>query len=506
MSKLLQRQGIKPPSVVSTVFSLTLVTVLLLAVPGLGYLDIANFKAKLFFGLTGGFVAIWLLAQLELRFVHPLKSIDGKRTTSLDFSVVCAVAYFLFTVVSAVLSPYSVPPWGTTRYDGVISIGLYVLLFLILQRSNVPWGWILATFGTSTVICCLVGLPQLVGENPFGLYPQGVNYYDSGILYAGRYWSMVGNANLCTAILSLVAGAFFAASVLCRGRKRLLCLIPACFSVFSLFELQAEAGYIALLGGLLIGVPFLCISGALFANFLQGCGCAAITAASAQIIRFYDGGVCFSPGKLPLLFAALGIILISSGIVVKKCGAFSGISTSVLRKKLAIAVLCLVLLGIAALYFFDDWPEGFLAEGHELLHGHWEDSYGSGRLYIWRQTWECIKEAPLFGGGPDTLGMRGLNGFSRYNEAIGKVVTSQIDAAHNEYLNIWVNQGLFSLLPYLALLGFSMLRWWREPKNTDVAIAGMGVLFYALQAFFGISSPTNTPYLWMALSVINKKE
>ena len=148
---------------------------------------------------------------------------------------------------------------------------------------------------------------------------------------------------------------------------------------------------------------------------------------------------------------------------------------------------------------------GLLYEAHELMHGRWNDTYGSGRLYIWRNVIKLVPEHPLFGGGPDTLGLRMTAVFERYDETLGITILSAIDTAHNEYLNILVNQGVFALLLYLLALLFSVMRWMRNSqRNTTEAICGCAVLGYCIQAFFGISSPISVPYYWAALAYLNR--
>ena len=148
---------------------------------------------------------------------------------------------------------------------------------------------------------------------------------------------------------------------------------------------------------------------------------------------------------------------------------------------------------------------GFLYEAFELLHGRWDDRFGSGRLYIWRSVVPLVPERPLLGGGPDTLGLRTDAAFERYDETLGILIHSSIDTAHNDYLNILVNQGIPALLLYLGALTASALRWLRNGAGDPAAaICGCAALGYCIQAFFGISSPISTPYLWLALAGIDR--
>ena len=148
-----------------------------------------------------------------------------------------------------------------------------------------------------------------------------------------------------------------------------------------------------------------------------------------------------------------------------------------------------------------------LGESHALLHGRAEDDFGSGRIYIWKNVWQAVKERPLFGGGPDTLSRRITAYFERYDEAGHIVRRTGIDTAHNEYLNILANQGLFALLCWLGALGCSAVRFVRRAGERPAAlICGSAVLGYCVQAFFGISMCLSTPFFVIAWAMLETRE
>jgi O-antigen ligase len=93
-----------------------------------------------------------------------------------------------------------------------------------------------------------------------------------------------------------------------------------------------------------------------------------------------------------------------------------------------------------------------LASAHRMLHGALDEKAGSSRVQIWQHTMGLVPEHFWFGGGPDTLVQRACLTFERYNEATGTVVRTYLDNAHNDYLNILVNTGVFSLIAYLTAL------------------------------------------------------
>lgn len=174
------------------------------------------------------------------------------------------------------------------------------------------------------------------------------------------------------------------------------------------------------------------------------------------------------------------------------------------RKWALICVIAALIAAAAAVYCFGSRMCSFLYEASELMHGRWDNHFGTGRIYNWRNVIQLVPEHLLLGGGPDTLGLRTDAALERYDETLGILIHSAIDTAHNEYLNILVNQGLLALLSYLAALLASAIHWVRRgAEEPAAALCGCAVLGYCIQAFFGISSPISTPYLWLALAVLD---
>lgn len=171
-------------------------------------------------------------------------------------------------------------------------------------------------------------------------------------------------------------------------------------------------------------------------------------------------------------------------------------------KTAGIAVVCLF-AAVGAGVFLMDIGTGTLHQMHELLHGHWEADFGSGRLYIWRETLKLVPQNLWLGTGPDTLAAALHASFSRQTGGTGLNIAAVVDAAHNEYLNILACQGLPALLSYLAALALSAAAWIRRgAENPKAAVAGSVLLCCCIQAFFGISMCITAPYFWLALGLL----
>ena len=197
-----------------------------------------------------------------------------------------------------------------------------------------------------------------------------------------------------------------------------------------------------------------------------------------------------------------GLLGIAAGLILPLPLAFSGKK----RRAAAIVIGTGLLAAFLAVLLLPGLP-GMLGEVHEVLHGRAKDEFGSGRIYIWKNVWQAVKERPLFGGGPDTLSRRITAYFERFDEARNVVLRTGIDAAHNEYLNILANQGIFALLCWLGALGCSAVRFVRcAGERSAVLICGSAVLGYCVQAFFGISMCLSTPFLLIAWAMLENRE
>ncbi len=208
-----------------------------------------------------------------------------------------------------------------------------------------------------------------------------------------------------------------------------------------------------------------------------------------------------------LLPAAVCIaVMVFSGIRSGLLGALGGLCLCLpcvlplkRRGKAAVyAALAAVLLLALFLIWLIPLP-GTLGELHGLLHGNAEDSFGSGRIYIWKNALRLIGERPLLGGGADTMGRRSL-AFERIRED-GSRIRRTIDCAHSELLNVAVNQGLPAMLLLLAALAVTLINAFRsgDPASSVLRAA---LVSYLICGLFGIAMPANAAYFWIVFALL----
>ena len=303
--------------------------------------------------------------------------------------------------------------------------------------------------------------------------------------------------------LALYAALFFLFARYLRADKRLLWLAALSVTLCDLLILAQLAGKNPL-GLYPAGLTYYDGDGAYlgfyagasgnidFTAFLLALALAAFAAAVARL-RLW--------GLLPAMALTLWALYrlgVSAAWVGLSVAAAWGLALLFPRRKRAMLLLsaALTLLALLLVWRYDG-GNVTLSQASRLLHGEYDPSFGAERLRIWRDCWTLVRKRPLLGGGPDTLGLRGIEPFAWYLPS--GAVPADVTAAHNEHLNILVNQGALALAAYLALLAVALVRCFRRSREPRFAVCGMGLLCYAAMACFSISTCLTAPYVWLLL-------
>ena len=173
------------------------------------------------------------------------------------------------------------------------------------------------------------------------------------------------------------------------------------------------------------------------------------------------------------------------------------------RKWIAAALGGLALIGLGLLWFLD-LPVKFLHELHEILHGRFEDSFGTGRFFIWRQMLARISARLWTGVGPDMARYSGLEPFIRYENGV-EVARATVTDAHCYPLHILYCQGLPALLAWLGTVGLVLFHWVRNRRDRATAILGGGLVCFLGAMLFCFSSVIVMPFFWLTMGLIEAK-
>lgn len=408
------------------------------------YSGLYAYKSFLFLYSSCAYLLLILISAVICRFKE--KASDYAHTRQAPFSAaqLFAILFFFFSLFSALLSDYPQDAFlGGSRFFGLFMIAVYCLIFLALTFFFDAQEWQLWTFGGAITYCCVIALLQYHGNNPLQLYASGQHFGYNYVGYSLPFMGTIGNIDFLGTVLGIAVAACLSALFFFRARRKWLLCIPLILSISVLFLLHVSGAVIAILWAILICVPVLF-------------------------------------GTSP-------------------------------RKRRRFALLsALISFGILLVVFFSGSALGQTAhEASDILHGTVHDSYGSGRIYIWRNMLSLIREHPLFGGGPDTLFPRAASAnilFSRYDVIRNVTIVSIVDNAHNEYLNIAVNEGLPALISYICVLACALRSWIKRANEPVASLCGCVLVFYVLQALFGVVSHCTTPYaLICASSLCHRK-
>ncbi|MBP2242356.1 hypothetical protein J2Z40_002930 [Cytobacillus eiseniae] len=129
---------------------------------------------------------------------------------------------------------------------------------------------------------------------------------------------------------------------------------------------------------------------------------------------------------------------------------------------------------------------------------------GSGRLYIWGETWELIKERPLLGYGLDTLPYHFPQNDPGKHSNI-ETYNVVVDKPHNMYVGVVYGSGIIAILVMLILIFNifikTVINLWKK-QNKILAALFISTVAYVLQALFNDSLIGVTVIFWISLGVL----
>ena len=379
---------------------------------------------------------------------------------------------------------------GARRYEGMATQLCYGLIFLLVSLHPAENRWLLPAASAALLLFCVPVALQYAGINALGLYPTG-----RSIMTNYEFQGTIGNIDMISEYLSLAVPLLLAGWVIglrwgglllaggLAGLLLMLCmevqsgvlamaLLLALLVLWALAVPEHRRRAAAVLGGALLCVF---VRGVLVLPWLDGGGAVSLRAPSAALL-------CCLPLSAAC-FAAAGLRRLTAG------------RAAAPGKIVLIAALCaaVLLLGIA----LAPVPEsaGGLWEVHEVLNGRTDDSFGSYRLGVWRETLRMDSGRLLFGDGPDTFWFA----FADHLQSVGKSFPERFDNPHNLYLQSLSAGGLPAMLLYLALAAVlltGLLRGLKSrPGRLPVLLA---LVCYFAQGVFSFSICLVSPIFWAA--------
>ena len=195
-------------------------------------------------------------------------------------------ALLAWAAVSALASEYSVRTLMGWNYDGLLPMALYTVTALGVAAYGEIKKYYVNLLAVSASICCVVALLQLLGQNPLWLYPEGLDYYDAGIKYAGSFLGTLGNTNILGSFLCICC-PLFAFTALFERARRLWLLLPAALCLAVLVLSRSEAGLLGIAAAALIGVPYYVYLNHKRRSFILTVACEAAIVCAALCVLYF---------------------------------------------------------------------------------------------------------------------------------------------------------------------------------------------------------------------------
>jgi len=171
------------------------------------------------------------------------------------------------------------------------------------------------------------------------------------------------------------------------------------------------------------------------------------------------------------------------------------------KELLSITIGIILIMGLTLIetnrndYLRDDLSELF-NQTKEVSTGNTSDTYGTGRIYIWKETIKKIGESPLTGVGVDNFR------FAFRPLLIDKVSGLVVNKAHNEYLQRMLCEGLFTGITFIIFIAFIFFKNINKYKDNLQYGLFLSFISYSIQAFFNISVIRVAPLYFIIMGLI----
>ena len=143
----------------------------------------------------------------------------------------------------------------------------------------------------------------------------------------------------------------------------------------------------------------------------------------------------------------------------------------------------------------------FLGQSESISEGKVLDTYGTGRIYIWKNTLKEIKNHYLTGVGID-------NFYYAFKPRLkDKISGFYIDKAHNDYLQKMLCEGVLSGLVFIIFLlsiFFKRIDVFKEDNKITIALF-LAFTSYCIQAFFNVSITRIAPLYFILMGLLITK-
>lgn len=485
--------------IISDIYIFILVVFFPLLVNKTGYFHILECKWHFYTIVTSVYIACNIFILL---YYFIFKKINYIKYVKFSIIQWLAISFLLVNLVSCIFSPFNGQYnllIGVGRYEGLITMSLYILSFLCISLFTKFKKSYLLYFSITSILLSLVAFLQYIGLNPFNIYQGGLYTYNSSFI------TTIGNVDFVSAIycilLTISVGSFILIENDAKWKKAIH-ILSILMGFFVIGLINVQSGKVAFLSTFIILFPFLVITNKRLSRLLIVIAAILMSYCINIIINpeyHYETdklGLYFQFNYIALLFIIVCSILIYLAYVLYKT-KYDLSNNHKLIKRFYIIIVCCCIFGLLVIYFVN-FKSGILYEIHELMHGNFDDNFGTYRIFLWKRTIPLLQDYPILGTGPDSFAIRFMARYTNDIMAIGPLTIN--DTAANVYLTMMINLGVVGLLNYLVFL-FLQLKQGIQKCNKYSFILFNAILCYIIQDAFNLSLVIVTPIFWILMGL-----
>ncbi len=381
---------------ITEVYIIVMVMLFPLLVDSTGFFRILEAKYSYFLIINTIYISVLFIMILYYWFFKNTNIFKEIKLHRIQWAV---IVFLIINIISTILSPFFKEYnlfVGVGRAEGLISIALYCLSFLNItmfgefkKRYNVY-------FSVASIMVSSIAILQYIGFNPFNMYQNGIGTHNVSFI------GTIGNIAFVSAFYCIYLTISMASYVFVEEEKKYIKIIYllSIYMGFFIFEvLDVLGGAVAFCGTLVLTIPFIITNSKRLSRLLI---------VGTMILLGYLTNIIVNPvyyydiGKLKLDFqineiaiALLAVIVIFIGLAhVLKNREFDISKNKKVIKLFYLALVLCVVIGVATIYFVN-FSDGFLYEIHEILHGNFDDDFGTYRIFLWRRSLSLVKDYPI---------------------------------------------------------------------------------------------------------------
>lgn len=422
----------------------------------------------------------------------------------LKFSIVqwLVVIFLGVNVISFFISPFFKNYnlfVGVGRGEGLIMMTLYSMTFLAISLFAKFKKKYILYFSISSILVNFIAVLQYIGFNPFNMFQDGIGIHNVSFM------TTIGNTNFISAVFCILLSISFSTFVFLDDEKKInkvIHFLSILMGAFIFGIINVQSGKVAFLAILVLIIPFIITNNKRLSRFLlmivailsAYCINVIINPEYHYDIKTLDFNFQFNY-IVALFIIVIGLLILLSSILKKV--DYDITSNKKIIKCFYLTIIICIVFGLIVLYFYD-FKSGILYEMHEILHGNFDDDFGTYRMFLWKRTFGIFPEFPILGSGPDTFAIRFMSKYTQDVAAIGPLTIN--DTAGNVYLTMLINIGIVGLATYLTFI-IAQLRKGIKNINEYSAVLLISILCYLCQDCFNLSVVIITPIFWLLMGL-----